>query len=214
MRVLVPCYREELAIVQRTVLAALDADLPPGSRRLVYLCDDGADAAKRQWAAGLAERGLVYVSGRRRSPGAWWPPRGRPAHAAAGSLRRQGAPRAASLAQPPARCMPVALHPLPAGEINGKSCNLNHCLARVIYPGFCPAGGPPAHQLIPSSEVVVVFDADMVAKPHFFTRILQVRVLRRARGCARWCAGCTACGSAAPLSAAVSCRPAHAPTGA
>ena len=41
IRVLVPCYREELEIVQRTVLAALDADLPAGCARTVYLCDDG-----------------------------------------------------------------------------------------------------------------------------------------------------------------------------
>jgi hypothetical protein len=60
------------------------------------------------------------------------------------------------------------------GEINGKSSNLNHCLTRVIYPGFCPVTGAAAWQLIPRNEVVVVFDADMVAKTHFFTRILQV----------------------------------------
>ena len=41
IRVLVPCYREDLEIVQRTVLAALDADLPAGCGRTVYLCDDG-----------------------------------------------------------------------------------------------------------------------------------------------------------------------------
>ena len=41
VRVLVPCYKEDLEIVQRTVLAALDAELPAGCARTVYLCDDG-----------------------------------------------------------------------------------------------------------------------------------------------------------------------------
>ena len=50
IRVMIPCYKEELDIVQRTVLAALDADLPAGCERTVYLCDDGKDPEKRRWA--------------------------------------------------------------------------------------------------------------------------------------------------------------------
>ncbi|KAK9846433.1 hypothetical protein WJX81_003716 [Elliptochloris bilobata] len=68
VRVLVPCYREELEIVQRTVLAALDADLPAGCARTVYLCDDGKDPEKRKWVAGLQDD-VVYISGRARKPG-------------------------------------------------------------------------------------------------------------------------------------------------
>ncbi len=71
MRVLVPCYKEEIDVIIRTVTAAVDADLPPGCRRLVYLCDDGADPAKREWAQSMANRGVVYVSGRKRAPGGW-----------------------------------------------------------------------------------------------------------------------------------------------
>ena len=50
IRVMIPCYKEDLDIVQRTVLAALGADLPAGCERTVYLCDDGKDPGKRQWA--------------------------------------------------------------------------------------------------------------------------------------------------------------------
>ena len=49
VRVLVPCYKEDLDIIQKTVLAALDATLPAGCARTVYLCDDGKDPEKREW---------------------------------------------------------------------------------------------------------------------------------------------------------------------
>ena len=78
VRVLVPCYREELQIVARTVLAALAADLPAGCARTVYLCDDGKarapaptrqaellvlDHAPRCWAGvGLGHRPNFSVS--------------------------------------------------------------------------------------------------------------------------------------------------------
>ena len=61
------------------------------------------------------------------------------------------------------------LQPSPTGETNGKSNNLNHCLQNVIYKDYFPmnANGPK----IPKQEVMVVFDADMVAKPNFFTKV-------------------------------------------
>ena len=64
IRVLVPCYKEELGIVQRTVLAALAAHLPGSCARTVYLCDDGRDAEKRRWVASLGRHDLLYVAGR------------------------------------------------------------------------------------------------------------------------------------------------------
>ncbi len=64
-----PCYREKLDMVQCTVIAALTADLPAGTARTVYLCDDGNDPEKRAWAETLAGRGLVYVSGREKQHG-------------------------------------------------------------------------------------------------------------------------------------------------
>jgi cellulose synthase/poly-beta-1,6-N-acetylglucosamine synthase-like glycosyltransferase len=51
------------------------------------------------------------------------------------------------------------------GEINGKSANLNHCLTQVIYAGI---SGP---EEIPPTEVLCVFDADMVAKPNFLRKV-------------------------------------------
>ncbi len=51
VRVLVPCYTESLEIVQKTVLAAANADLPPLACRTVYLLDDGKDVSKAAWVA-------------------------------------------------------------------------------------------------------------------------------------------------------------------
>ncbi len=48
------------------------------------------------------------------------------------------------------------------GEMNGKSANLNNAM-RQIYPDGRP---------IPPTEVVCVFDADQVANPDFFLRML------------------------------------------
>ena len=72
VRVLVPCYKESLEILARTCSAALEAVLPEGCTRSVYLCDDGGDATKRKWVQSkAAEKGcnIYYVSGRKRSPG-------------------------------------------------------------------------------------------------------------------------------------------------
>lgn len=49
VRVLIPCYKESLAIIQRTVLAAKRADRPPGTRMVIYICDDGNDEKKLNW---------------------------------------------------------------------------------------------------------------------------------------------------------------------
>ena len=51
-----------------------------------------------------------------------------------------------------------------AGEMNGKSANLNNC-ARHIYPEGCA---------IPPSELVCIFDADQVANPDFFLKTLRL----------------------------------------
>jgi cellulose synthase/poly-beta-1,6-N-acetylglucosamine synthase-like glycosyltransferase len=59
-----------------------------------------------------------------------------------------------------------------AGETNGKSNNLNNCLKNVVYKDYYPMN--PQGPKIPKTEVMVVFDADMVAKPNFFTKILEV----------------------------------------
>ena len=72
VRVLIPCYKESLEILARTCSAALDAVLPEGCTRTVYLCDDGGDVTKRKWVQSkAAEKGcsIFYVSGRKRAPG-------------------------------------------------------------------------------------------------------------------------------------------------
>ena len=68
MRVLVPCYKESLEILRRTIMAAYDAQLPEGCHRTIYLCDDGKDPKKRKWVDSLAAD-VVYVSGRKRLAG-------------------------------------------------------------------------------------------------------------------------------------------------
>jgi hypothetical protein len=76
VRVLVPCYKESLAIIQRTVLAARRADRPPGTSVTIYICDDGNDARKRAWVRRLNDPEVLYVVGRDkvRAP-LPWPPR-------------------------------------------------------------------------------------------------------------------------------------------
>lgn len=62
MRVLIPCYKEGLQVVMSTVGAALEADLPPGTQRTIYLCDDGKDPEKAAFIGKLGSK-AVYVSG-------------------------------------------------------------------------------------------------------------------------------------------------------
>ena len=142
VRVCVPVYKEALDIVRRTVLAARAAPLPAGCARTVYLCDDGRDPRKRAWVAGLADPGVVYVSGRKR----------------------------------------------PAGEINGKSGNINNLLAQLYGGGVPPGLAPDTKQKvgdqavttaasrpsIPGTELICIFDADQVASSEFFTQTLHL----------------------------------------
>jgi endoglucanase len=69
VRVLIPCYTESLEIVQKTVLAAANADLPPLACRTVYLLDDGKDVSKAAWVAEQGREDIVYISGRVRAKG-------------------------------------------------------------------------------------------------------------------------------------------------
>jgi len=48
VRILVPCYKEPLEIIQKTITAALNLNYD-SSRLFVYLCDDGADDNKMNW---------------------------------------------------------------------------------------------------------------------------------------------------------------------
>ncbi|KAF8062642.1 VHA-F [Scenedesmus sp. PABB004] len=68
VHILVPCYKESLAVITNTVTAALAAEVPPGVSRTLWLCDDGKDAAKAAFIATLGDDAR-YVSGRVRAPG-------------------------------------------------------------------------------------------------------------------------------------------------
>ncbi len=59
VHVLVPCYKEPLEVVAATVRAAMQAALPAGTKRTVYLLDDGGSAEKRAFieSFGLDEVG-------------------------------------------------------------------------------------------------------------------------------------------------------------
>ena len=105
VRVLIPCYREPLQIVVKTINAAYDAVLPAGCHRTIYVCDDGKDPKLRRFCRAMGPS-VVYVSGRRRA----------------------------------------------AGEMNGKSGNLNNCMTQIY-----PEGEP-----VPYNELICVFDADQV----------------------------------------------------
>ena len=67
VRVLIPCYKESLAIIQRTVLAAKRADRPPGTRLFIYVCDDGNDPKKLAWVQQINDPEIMYVTGRDKS---------------------------------------------------------------------------------------------------------------------------------------------------
>eukprot|EP00879_Flechtneria_rotunda_P009977 GHRR01010433.1.p1 GENE.GHRR01010433.1~~GHRR01010433.1.p1 ORF type:complete len:1225 (+),score=296.26 GHRR01010433.1:1011-4685(+) len=60
-------------------------------------------------------------------------------------------------------------------ETNPKSNNLNNCLKNEIYKEYEPItpGGPK----IPAHEVMVVFDADMVADKLFFVKTLEIMAM-------------------------------------
>jgi hypothetical protein len=67
VRVLIPCYKESLAIIQRTVLAAKRADRPAGTRVVIYVCDDGNDPKKKAWVKQMDSPEVLYVTGRDKS---------------------------------------------------------------------------------------------------------------------------------------------------
>jgi len=83
VRILIPCYNEPAEMVRQTVLAAL-AMKYPAHMLYVYLCDDGADASKRQMMESILQDQphlighLVYEARIK--------PKGQPHHGKAGNL--------------------------------------------------------------------------------------------------------------------------------
>jgi cellulose synthase/poly-beta-1,6-N-acetylglucosamine synthase-like glycosyltransferase len=68
IRCLVPCYKESLQILQLTIMALRESELPEGCTRTIYMCDDGKDPLKRDWVDSLGPD-VIYVSGRTRKKG-------------------------------------------------------------------------------------------------------------------------------------------------
>ncbi|GMH42143.1 hypothetical protein BSKO_10062 [Bryopsis sp. KO-2023] len=53
VRVLIHCSKENLGVLEETVRAAVDADLPPGSKKSVYVVDASGDSSKEAWVENL-----------------------------------------------------------------------------------------------------------------------------------------------------------------
>ncbi len=130
----------------------------------MYLCDDGNDPMKRDFCKRVSD--VVYITGRYREKGAHACIHGRLAGQPACMHTRCCllGPRRLLAPVLPAHLRPSALFSPPTGEINGKSSNLNNCLQHLY----------PRGQTIPNSEILIVFDADMVPTQNFFTKVLEV----------------------------------------
>jgi hypothetical protein len=61
IRVVIPCYKEPLDVISKTVVAALYAPIPANCRRTVYLLDDGRDGEKRKFMRSLGLHNAVYI---------------------------------------------------------------------------------------------------------------------------------------------------------
>eukprot|EP01023_Acetabularia_acetabulum_P067704 TRINITY_DN939_c0_g1_i1.p1 TRINITY_DN939_c0_g1~~TRINITY_DN939_c0_g1_i1.p1 ORF type:complete len:1224 (-),score=215.19 TRINITY_DN939_c0_g1_i1:956-4627(-) len=69
IRVLIPCYKESLFIVKKTVEAIVNCYKPLGVEVYVYICDDGRDEEKRNWVNICGMGNVFYFSGRKRARG-------------------------------------------------------------------------------------------------------------------------------------------------
>lgn len=152
VRVMIPCYKEDLAIIETTVMAAVEAELPPGCYKQVYLCDDGRDPIKQQW----------IEEANRRFPDCELHYCRRPRHK--GELNG----KACNLNYTLRRIY--------------ESSSRERAEARQETDGDGNREGPRPSGSSDSSlpvfpledEVVAIFDADMVCRPNFFTRTLPV----------------------------------------
>ena len=157
IRILVPCYNEALAIIQETVGAAAATELPLGCSKCIYL-----------YACGRNVCVLTKQSPPRCDDGK------DPAKRAWIETELHGTVCALAVSaqrQHPAQVLGVPIYYI-ADRVhdpnrgNGKSQNLNNALQNHIYASkVAPCD-------IPINEVVVTLDADMVAKPEFFMRML------------------------------------------
>eukprot|EP00878_Enallax_costatus_P006281 GHUV01006584.1.p1 GENE.GHUV01006584.1~~GHUV01006584.1.p1 ORF type:complete len:545 (+),score=157.86 GHUV01006584.1:776-2410(+) len=182
LRVLIPCYKEKEDVVRRTVMAAIDAEMPNDTMCTVYLCDDGASVSDRQAKLDEATR-----EGDEKQIKA--------AQQALDKAKRDFEDNGASREQRELMLLDICrekglkfgvdvvhVKRIKTGkpETNAKSNNLNNCLQNVIYKEYVEIDGlckdkedrKKAKQ-IPTSEVIIVLDADMIPEYNFYRKILQ-----------------------------------------
>eukprot|EP01023_Acetabularia_acetabulum_P045661 TRINITY_DN463_c0_g1_i1.p1 TRINITY_DN463_c0_g1~~TRINITY_DN463_c0_g1_i1.p1 ORF type:complete len:1207 (+),score=229.86 TRINITY_DN463_c0_g1_i1:181-3801(+) len=68
IRILIPCYKESVEIVKKTVEEAVKCFTPQGVNVFIYICDDGKDAKKKEWVNSSGYKNVFYFSGRKRAP--------------------------------------------------------------------------------------------------------------------------------------------------
>ncbi|KAK9814697.1 hypothetical protein WJX72_010067 [[Myrmecia] bisecta] len=140
IRVVICCYKEETDVVIGTVRAALSAVVPNGCCRTVYVLDDGY-ARPRDYQEPCVGCGKKACEGK----------------CLFNWVQAESAKQAG--------LMYVARPPKRGPDGNGKSANMNNCIAQ-IYQNL-PMGKP-----IPRTEVVAVFDADQRAHADFYLRLM------------------------------------------
>lgn len=144
LRVMVPCYKEDLEIIRHTVMAAIEAELPANCTKHVYLCDDGRDPEKMTWCEEVNRRwneGTLHYCRRPKSKGEL---NGKACNLNY-TLRKIYGSSAA-------RDGRVASHGRQPSEYSNDMLDGNGTAV----------------------EAIAVFDADMVCKPKFFMKTLPI----------------------------------------
>lgn len=153
IRVMIPCYKESLDIVQNTVLAAVEAEVPPNCCKHVYLCDDGDDPLKKIWMEELGRRRADCQLHYRR-----WPNRQRDLNGKACNLN-------------------FTLKSVYGSQDRGEYLSDPFLASSSasglpdLVPSYPPEVPTPTEDV---HEVVAIFDADMVCKQDFFLKTLPV----------------------------------------
>jgi len=169
VRVMVPCYSEPLDIISKTCEAAQRAALPAGCRVSFFggvcLCLFWRSRESVEREKSLTKNSLFFLffpllPTSINNP--THPPT--PSHQVTVYLCDDGKdPKKRRWCMAPGRgVVYVSGRTRASGEMNGKSANLNNC-AKQIYPEGQP---------IPPNEIICVFDADQVANPDFFLKML------------------------------------------
>jgi cellulose synthase/poly-beta-1,6-N-acetylglucosamine synthase-like glycosyltransferase len=159
VRVMIPCYKEPLEVVSKTMMAALYAAMPANCRRTGAppppLCAGRGrcfDPNPHAVCAMYLELNPCALS-LSTAPAVYLLDDGRDADKRQ-FVRSLGLPNAVY----------VSGRKRSKGEVNGKSANINNA-ARQIYPPGAP---------VPLEEVMCVFDADQVPNADFFSKMVPL----------------------------------------